>query len=256
MKRTHNTTWELIWLLAITDFKLRYSGSVLGFVWAFLKPLLIFLVLNFVFSNIFANNDPYYSVKLLLGLVLFNFFAEGTSVGMVSLVSKSYILKKIALRHWLIVLSSTLHVLLSFLINICIVVIFMIAAQLLPSLGDVLWFLVYIMLTYLLILAFSLVTSVLYVKIRDLNQIWEVLLNILFYATPIIYPLSIIPEKYHWILFLNPLTFLLQHSKQALIDHQFTSPIVHMVMVAIILLTTAVCFWIFNRLTRKINERL
>ena len=116
---------ELIWILAKTDFKLRYNGSFLGFVWVLLKPLFTFLILNFVFSNIFGNTKEY-SLGLFVGLVLWNFFSEGTIIGMTSLINKAHILTKVALPKWILVLSSILNTLLNFSLTLIIVALFFI----------------------------------------------------------------------------------------------------------------------------------
>ncbi len=208
---------------AITDFKLRYNGSVLGYLWALLKPLLIFTILNFVFSNIFGQKDPNYSLKLLTSLVMWNFFAEGTMTGMVSIVSKAGILTKIYLPKWAVVIASTLHILFTYILNLFIVLIFFIFYGFLPSFADIFALIIYSSWIYILILAFSFVFSPLFVKFRDLNQIWEVLLTAGFYATPIIYPLSAIPEYLHWVLQINPMTFIIQHVQAALFLPEFSN---------------------------------
>lgn len=256
MSRNNKPTLSLLWILAKTDFKLRYSGSVLGFVWAFLKPLLIFIILNFVFSSLFAGNIPHFSIKLLLGIILFTFFSEGTMAGMLSLVSKAHILKKIKVRQWIIVVSSTLHIFFSFIINITIVLLFMLGQGIVPSVAGILWFCFYIVMMYLIVIGFSFVTSVLYVTMRDLNQIWEVLLNILFYASPIIYPLSIIPQQYHLYLFFNPLTFIIEHSKQVLVDDMFSAPDKHIIFAGVVIVCFFLSHFIFTHISRRTNEKL
>jgi len=93
----------LIWTLIRTDFKVRYHGTIGGFVWALLKPVSMFLVLLAVFSFIFAPTDPYYRPNLILGLFLWEFFAEGTKVGLVSLFAKGYLLTKTRFPRWIVV---------------------------------------------------------------------------------------------------------------------------------------------------------
>ena len=94
--KTKNNHLQLLWILAKTDFKLRYHGSILGYVWALLKPLLIFLILNFVFSNLFGRGIENYSLQLLTGIIMWNYFAEGTMVGLSSLLNKAGIITKIS----------------------------------------------------------------------------------------------------------------------------------------------------------------
>jgi ABC-type polysaccharide/polyol phosphate export permease len=112
MNKAHEHYRELIWMLAKTDFKLRYHGSVLGYLWALLKPLLTFLVLNFVFSSIFATRGAgteFYSLQLLVAVVMMAFFSEGTSAGMQSLLTKSQLVTKIYVPRWTIIFASTLN---------------------------------------------------------------------------------------------------------------------------------------------------
>ena len=112
MARHHENYKELIWMLAKTDFKLRYHGSALGYVWAILKPLLMFTILNFVFSELFnsrGNGIPHYSLQLLVAIILFNFFSEGTSAGMNSLLTKSQLVTKIYVPRWTIIVAATIN---------------------------------------------------------------------------------------------------------------------------------------------------
>jgi ABC-2 type transport system permease protein len=215
-KQLHN--WETIWMLAKTDLKMRYQGSWLGIIWVFLKPLCIFLVLNFVFSHLFFKNSPNYSIRLLMGIILWSFFAEATTVGMNSLLSKSHILKKIFIPKWIVIVSATVHSAIAFFFNLVILFIFLYAYHIYPNPLHIALFLVYVVLIYGISLTFSFIAAPLFVRVRDLNQIWEVLLQVLFYASPIIYPMSSVPPDVQTILYLNPMTLLLEHSKMVLID--------------------------------------
>ena len=119
--RRHENYRELVWMLAKTDFKLRYHGSVLGYLWALLKPLLTFAVLNFVFSSVFnprSTGMETYSLQLLVSLMMFYFFSEGTNAGMGSLLNKSQLVTKIYVPRWTIILASTINATLIFLMNL------------------------------------------------------------------------------------------------------------------------------------------
>ena len=211
--------WEMIWMLAKTDLKMRYQGSWLGIIWIFLKPLCIFLVLNFVFSHLFFSDNQNYSMRLLLGLILWFFFSETTTVGMNSLISKAGILKKIYIPKWIIIISATVHSALAFFFNLIILFLFLLAYKIYPGPAQISLFFVYVILVFGISLTFSFFTAPLFVRLRDLNQIWEVLLQVLFYASPIIYPVSAVPPKVQTILYLNPMTLLIEHSKVVLIDN-------------------------------------
>lgn len=225
MIKRHENYKELVLRLAKTDFKLRYHGSVLGYVWVILKPLLMFSILNFVFANIFNfrnSGTPYYSLELLTALLLFQFFAEGTMNGMTSLVSKAQLITKIYVPRWTIVLGSTMNALFVFSMNLIVLIFFFILYGKVPSLSGIVMFLVYALILYVLIVAFSFLTATLYVRFRDLSTIWEVLLSVLLYASPIIYPITMMPEKIQNWLLVNPLAFIINYSKEGLISNNFT----------------------------------
>jgi ABC-type polysaccharide/polyol phosphate export permease len=211
---------ETIWELAKTDIKLRYQGSFLGIFWVFLKPLGIFAVLNFVFSSYF-DHTPNYPIRLLTGIILWSLFSDATMKGMTSLVTKTHILKKIFMPKWEIVLASILHSAIVFLFNLIILFLFLFFFyQIFPSPLYLAMFMFYIFQIYLISLVFSLFTATVYVRLRDLDQIWEVLLRILFYATPIIFPIDILPDNVRKWVYLNPMTFIIERSRSVLIDQQ------------------------------------
>jgi lipopolysaccharide transport system permease protein len=220
----HENYRELIWMLAKTDFKLRYHGSVLGYVWAILKPLLMFLILNFVFSSIFNPRNTgtsYYSIQLLTSIMLFNFFAEGTMAGLNSLIQKSTLVTKIYVPRWTIIVAATLNSLLIFLMNLIVIALFFLWYRFLPDGLAVLTFFAYIALTYLVILGFSFIAAPLYVRFRDLSQIWEVVVSAMFYASPIVYPLSILPQKYHFFILASPIAYIIHFTKMALTENHY-----------------------------------
>lgn len=255
----HENYRELIWMLAKTDFKLRYHGSVLGYVWAILKPLLMFLILNFVFSSIFnprGTGTPFYSIQLLTSIMLFNFFAEGTMAGLLSLMHKSTLVTKIYVPRWTIIVAATLNSLLIFLMNLIVIALFFVWYGFLPSLTSVAIFFFFVALTYLLILGFSFIAAPLYAKFRDLLQIWEVLVSALFYAAPIVYPLSLLPQKYHLIILSNPIAYIIHYSKKALTENQFASLSQNLIFAVIIILFLLLGLIVYRRMEAKIAENL
>lgn len=226
MLKAHENYRELIWMLAKTDFKLRYHGSALGYLWALLKPLLTFAVLNFVFSSVFnpkGTGADTYSLQLLVSLMMFYFFSEGTSAGMSSLLSKAQLVTKIYVPRWTIILASTLNATLIFLMNLLVIVFFFAIKGFMPSLSAIFMFLLFSIFIYIIVLSFSLITAPLYVKFRDLAMIWEVLLMIILYASPIIYPLVTLPVEYHSLILLNPIAFIIHFTKESLINNHFAS---------------------------------
>ncbi|KKR22112.1 MAG: ABC-2 type transporter [Candidatus Moranbacteria bacterium GW2011_GWA2_39_41] len=257
MARQHENYKELIWMLAKTDFKLRYHGSVLGYLWALLKPLLTFAILNFVFSSVFnprGTGMDTYSLQLLVALMMFYFFAEGTSAGMNSLLSKSQLVTKIYVPRWTIILASTINATLIFLMNLVVIIFFFALKGFMPSLASIGMFLLFSIFIYIIVLSFALITAPLYVKFRDLSMIWEVLLMIIMYASPIIYPLATLPTQYHQFILLNPLAFIIHFTKESLINNHFASPIQYVVFVSIVLGAFAFSIWSYRKMAPRIAE--
>jgi ABC-type polysaccharide/polyol phosphate export permease len=257
--KRHENYWELVWALARTDFKLRYQGSVLGYFWALLKPLLTFLILNFVFSTIFNprnNGIQHYSLQLLTSIMLFNFFSEGTSSGLSSLLSKASLVTKIYVPRWTIIFASTLNASLIFLMNLIIIAVFFSWYHFWPGIGAILVFLFFIILTFLLILSFSFIAAPLYVRFRDLLQIWDVAIQALFYGSPIVYPLQIIPAKYQHVLLANPIGYIIHFNKMALTEHHYAPFWQNVVFATIIILVFMASLYIFKKMEPKVAENI
>lgn len=257
MARHHENYKELIWMLAKTDFKLRYRGSALGYLWALLKPLLTFAVLNFVFSSVFnprGTGADTYSLQLLVSLMMFYFFSEGTSAGMSSLLSKAQLVTKIYVPRWTIILASTINATLIFLMNLVIVVFFFAIKGFMPHFPAILMFLLFSIFIYIIVLSFSLITAPLYVKFRDLAMIWEVLLMVILYASPIIYPLATLPAKYHTLILLNPLAFIIHFTKESLINNHFASFGQYAVFISIVFGTFVLSIFSYRKFIPKVAE--
>lgn len=215
----------ILYELVKTDFKLRYQGSFLGIVWSVLKPLLLFAVMYTVFVSFlkFTDGTPQYPIVLLLGISLWSFFTEATNVGMNSIVGRGDILRKINFPKYIIILSAMMSSLISLGINLVVVIIF----ALLSGISFTpLVVLVPLSILQLFLLAFGLALflSTLYVKFRDISHLWDVVLQILFYAMPIIYPLTLIADKYVFgmevqkLMMLNPLAQTIQDVRHNLIS--------------------------------------
>jgi lipopolysaccharide transport system permease protein len=205
----------LIWTLVRTDFKVRYHGTVQGFAWALLKPLTMFLVLLGVFSFIFAS-EPAYRLNLIIGLFLWDFFAQSTTVGLLSLQVNGYLLSKVKFPSWIIVVTAMSNSLITLAVFWVIIVIALTVSGHAPSPLAVALFFWYILHFIAIVLGFSLATSVLFLRYRDLNQVWEVLLQAGFFVAPIIYPLNILPERFHKYLYLWPPTPVIQFARAVL----------------------------------------
>lgn len=251
--------------LVKTDFKLRYQGSVLGYAWSLLKPLMLFAIMYMVFVHFlrFGQGIPHFAVALLLGIVMWTFFTEATTQGMQSIVVRGDVIRKINFPKYVIVVSSTVSALINFLLNLFVVLVFMLfdgvqfgwSALLFP-------FTVIVLYGFALALAFFL--SALYVKYRDIEHIWDVALQGLFYATPIIYPIqmvmafSVTGAK---LLMLSPIAVLFQGARAQLVGHEnvvtanevFTGPnaAVYMAIPYLIIAATVVLAVIYFRKNQR-----
>ncbi|MDQ5958604.1 MAG: type transport system permease protein [Patescibacteria group bacterium] len=207
-----------------TDFKVRYQGSVLGYAWSVLKPLFLFAILYIVFVKFLGvgKGIPHYGVALLFGIVLWSFFAEATVTGMNAIVNRADLIKKISIPRYLVVVSSVSSAFINLIINLLVVLLFAIIDGVDPLKT---WLLIPLFVIELLAfaLALSFFLSALYVKYRDAAYIWEVLLQAAFYATPILYPLSYVADKYHKLIMLNPMAQIIQDSRWAFISHDTLS---------------------------------
>ncbi len=257
MAKKHENYWELVWALVRTDFKLRYHGSVLGYFWALLKPLLTFLILNFVFSTIFDNSGiQNYSLQLLISIMLFNFFAEGTMAGLHSFFAKSSLVTKIYVPRWTIVIASTVNATLIFAMNLIVITIFFAWYHFWPGIPAILASFYFILLTFILILSFSFIAAPLHVKFRDLSQIWEVAIQALFYGSPIVYPLQIIPAKYHSIMLVNPIGYIIHFNKIALTENHYAPLWQNTIFTAIIVVVFFTSLFIFRKFEPRIAENI
>jgi homopolymeric O-antigen transport system permease protein len=222
---------DFIWTLIRTDFKARYHGAVSGFVWALARPLIIFAVLYTVFSFMF--HDSTYMLNLLCGILLWSFFAEGTQAGLESLLRKSFLLTKARLPAWTIVCTAPVNAGLTLLVYCVVIVVTLLITRGQPHPLQLLFFLFYVILYVLMVIGFALGTSVLFVKFRDLNQIWDVCLQAGFFLAPVVYPLDSIPERYHFYFYLWPVTPVLQFSRQVLIRGEIPTLKANLLLVAV-----------------------
>jgi ABC-2 type transport system permease protein len=257
MIKSHENYKELVWRLAKTDFKLRYHGSVLGYVWVILKPLLMFTILNFVFSSIFNfrnSGTPYYPLELLTGLLLFQFFAEATTTGMTSLVTKAQLVTKIYVPRWTLILGSTMNALFIFGMNLVVLAFFFLLYGVTPTITGLIMFLIFAILLYILAVAFSFLAAPFYVRYRDLGNVWDVLLTVIMYASPIIYPLTILPEHLRQIILINPVAYIIHFSKQGLINNTFAAHGDFAALIIGMLVAVTLAFFVFRKNEKTVAE--
>lgn len=207
--------------LTKTDFKLRYQGSVLGYLWALLRPLMMFAILYVVFAKLlkFGGDIPHYPVYLLVGTTMWSFFTECTSQGIQAIVARGDLIRKISFPKYIVVVSATLTAVINMLINLGVIIIFAFINGVTPSWS---WLLVPLSLIeiYLLSLGISFLLGSINVKYRDVTSIWEVLIQALFYAVPIIYPISMVASVSNLaanVILVNPIAQAIQDIRHNLI---------------------------------------
>jgi len=246
---------ELIRIMTISELKVKYQSSLLGFTWSLLNPLLIMLVLYFVFSNVFKMTQNHLALYLLIGIVSWRFFAIGTSAAMASIVGKSSLVTKIYIPRQVLVLSVVLASFISSILEFVVLVpiLFIFGVGLSPY---ILFFPVIHIIFFMMVYGVSLILASLYVYYRDLNQIWDVLIQMGFFLSPIVYPISTVPEKYLPYYMLNPVTVVIQMYRDILLNHiaPTTANLIFAFLVGggIILIGSA----IFKRLQRRFAEEM
>jgi ABC-2 type transport system permease protein len=264
--------FDLLWLMSVTEFKRVYFGTVLGYLWSLIRPLAFFGVLLFVFTQIFKVGSELhnYPVILLLGIVQYTFFQEATSNAISSVVSQEGIVRKTQFPRLVIPLSTVLTALFNFCLNLIVVLIFMLAWGVTPAWT---WLLYPFALAALFVLttALSMAFSVLFVRFRDVAIIWVVGAQMLFYATPILYPLGekgIANENQtlEELLMINPLGVIFEQIRVWVMQEprnlaptavEAAGGWMHLLpALAIFLASCTYGIWIFNREAPKIAEQL
>jgi homopolymeric O-antigen transport system permease protein len=206
----------LIWTLIRTDFKARYHGTLSGFFWALLKPTAMFVVLVAVFSFVFRG-EPNYKLNLILGLFLWDFFSDATKTGMTSLAAKGFLVTKARFPRWIVVVTSIANAFITLMVFAAIVTTYLAVTGHAPSLVALMAFALYILALATIAVGISLASSVLFLRFRDLNQIWDMAIQTGFFVAPIVYPVGVIPERFHFYLYLWPPTPIIEFSRSVLI---------------------------------------
>ena len=246
---------ELIRILTVSDLKVKYQSSVLGFAWSLLNPLLMMLVLYLVFNNVFNANQENFALYLLIGIVSWRFLANGTSSSMGAIVGKPSLVTKIYIPRQVLVLSTVLSSFISSLLEFLVLMILLLAFGVKIS-ANALFFPAVHLIYFAMVYGISLALAALYVYYRDLNQIWEVLLQLGFFISPVCYSISIVPEKYMFYYMLNPVTLVMQIYRKTLLYGQSPSSasLAYILLAAVFLIVIGAA--IFKRLERRFAEEL
>jgi ABC-2 type transport system permease protein len=255
---------ELLYLISVTEFKKTYFGTVLGYLWSLLRPLLLFAVLLFVFTKVIriGSGVEHYPVLLLFNVVLFGFFSEATQTAVRSVVNQESIVRKTQFPRLVIPLSVVVTSLFNLGVNLIVVLVFLLAFGVTPT-WTWLLFPVVLALLFTFTTAVSLILASLYVRFRDTAIIWSVTATALFYATPVLYPIEAVPGAYREVIMINPLTPMFEQVRKWVIDPAAPGAVSAadgwVALLAPIALFVAVCAigaWYFNREAPRIAEEL
>jgi ABC-2 type transport system permease protein len=257
-------SFDLLYLIAVNEFKKTYFGTMLGYLWSLARPLMLFGVLLAVFTQVFriGSEVPHYPVLLLLNIVLFGFFQESTVMAVTSIVSQEGIVRKTQFPRIVIPLAVVLTTLFNLGLNLIVVFVFMLAFGVDPQWT---WLLLPVLIAALLgiTVAVSMLVASLYPRFRDMAIIWSVFATVLFYATPVLYPVDKVPGTLRDIIMLNPLAPLFELARKWIIDPTAPGPAaaaggwVHLLAPAAIYVATCViAVWVFRREAPRIAEQL
>ncbi len=250
--------------LTLTDFKLKFYGSALGYVWQLVRPLMLFGIMLVVFTRFIRfGKIPHYEVVLLMGIVLFSFFSEAVGGAVESVVSREPLVRKVQFPRMVIPATVVATAFLNLLLNLVAVFIFALIRGVRPHWS---WLELPLILAVLIVLVsgLAMIVSCLYVRYRDVRPITEVVLQALFYASPIFYPVErIAPGLRHAIVMLNPFAAILQQARHAVVDPSAPTAAaaaggsVHLLVpAAIIAAVFGLGFYVFNREAPRIAEEL
>ena len=255
---------DLLLLIAVTEFKRTYFGTVLGYLWSLARPLLLFGVLLAVFTQVFriGSEVENYAVLLLFNIVLFGFFQESTVTAVNSIVGQEAVVRKTQFPRLVIPLAVVLTSLFNLGLNLIAVFAFILGWGIRPELSWLLFPLV-LLLLFVLTTAVSMIVSSLFPRFRDMAIIWTVAATVLFYATPVLYPLEAVPYTLREVLLVNPLTPLFELARVSVIDSNAPSPVEAaggwgglVAPIALYALTCVLAVWVFNREAPRIAEQL
>jgi len=245
---------ELVWNLTVVDLKNRYQNTALGFFWSLLSPLLLALVLYFIFSHLFGREENF-AINLLVGIMAWRFFANGTTSSLGAIVGKPSLVTKVYIPRQILVLSNTLANIISSLLEFVVLLpIILVLLGYLPV--TVLLFPLIHIIYFWFIYGAGLLLSSLFVYFRDLNQIWEVLTQVLFFCSPIIYPLSVVPDYLMPYYLLNPVTMFIGMYRDVMVAGDLLSLYSVAVVIGFAIAAYLVGSLVFSKLQRRFAEEI
>jgi ABC-2 type transport system permease protein len=256
--------WELTWTLAVTDWRLRFYGSALGYLWTLARPFAFFGVIYVVFTQVakIGNDVKDYGICILFSMVLFQFFGEATNGSVTAVVRRENLLRKMRFPRLVIPLSVVLTAVFNLGMTLIAVFIFAIASGVYPRWG---WLELPVIIGLLTVFAtgVGLLLSSLFVRYRDVQPIWDVCSQALFYASPVLYVATMVPAKFQQAYLANPIASVLTEMRAAVVDpsarhvwEAIGDPIRILVPIAIVVVTVILGAWVFRREAPRIAENL
>jgi lipopolysaccharide transport system permease protein len=246
---------HLIAKIALNELKLRYKNSILGLFWSLLEPLLIFIVLYFVFSYLMKLNVEHYQLFLFLGIICWDLLEKGTTMGLYSITSKPSLVKKVYFPREVLVVGMCFTALLMIFFEFVVFLAFMLFLGVIPPPTSLIF--PFILLgEFLIVIGLSLFLSALNVYYRDVQYIWAVLLRALFFLTPVIYPVSIYPPQYVGLFLLNPMARVVEASRKVLIYDALPNIPDIAIIYASAIVALSVGYLVFTKLEPRFAEEV
>ena len=249
-------TGYLMKTIARADFKVRFHDSILGYLWYLLKPLMLFAVLLTVFSYLMRfEGVDHYGLRLLIGIMMWDFFSSGSMIGIDALSSKGSLLTKVYFPREIIVFSGNITALITLVFNMVVLFVFLLYYGIYPS-WEWLFFPLLILPMALLLMGVSFGLGSLKVFYGDVLHTWEIILQLMFWGTPIIYPLSIVPEKIRNYIYLNPFAFCIESARNIFLQGQFPSVKYYGFALVLSIISFGIGYKVFRQLEPRFAEEL
>jgi ABC-2 type transport system permease protein len=256
---------RVLHVVASVDFKLKYADSALGYVWSLVKPLSYFTILWIVFGRFFKlSSFPHFPLFLFIGIVLYTFTIDAVGTSIPSVVASGSMIRRLSFPRMILPISATLTSGITFLINASAVVAFIALSRVTPKPS---WLLLPLLIAelYVLILGLAFLLSAAFVKYRDVSQVWELAAQLLFYASPIMYPVGFLPPWFQPIAYLNPFVQVTQDVRALIVGSEqphgtitsvYGTPYARLLPIAVAFLLFTAGAWYFRRRSPGFAEQV
>lgn len=242
--------WFILTSLVSKDFKLKYRRSTLGVLWSVLNPFLMMCVLSAVFSTFFRFEIEHFPLYLILGSTLFSLMSDSTTTAMQSIIDSSSLIKKIRIEKIIFPLEKVLFQLVNYCLSLIAVAVVMIYFQVMPTIN-----ILFLPLLLLYVLLFSaglgFLLSALVVFFRDISHLWSVVITAWTYATPLFYPVSILPDWMQTVMSFNPMYHYVTYLRQIALWGQTPSLTENLICLGMGLAALIIGYFTFRKLEKK-----